>query len=413
MDKRPRLRFYLLAFAFLLCWGLALSRGQWAQAQYRGASARLHGGGVPHEVLGESLRQQASKVPLPIAAWSRGGKTRLANETTGAGCQVRPIRVYGDMEAVCPMTPLSGSLPLPGDEAGCVLDAASAWALFGSLDVVGAAVPFGGKDYVLRAVVEAKEGMLLLRDKEAAYENLELAAGSPEEAGAALSDFIFRYGLSQDYTLVEGGFYAALLAGLLPLPGLILAAALLFPLARSLWRRRNLPLQALLLLCGLAAGSLALGWLLGLTPYWPARFLPTQWSDFGFWGALFQQAGQTQEALSYLTPVPKDMALFGALKQGLLSLGAAALLAALLLRRPAGAAFTPRLWPDTLWLLLCAALPVLLLFAGGLAFLPTRGYLAALPLVFLRASFGGAWGLRRGGGPPPLPAGHSGPDGDG
>ena len=51
------------------------------------------------------------------------------------------------------------------------------------------------------------------------------------------------------------------------------------------------------------------------TFYWPQSFLPTRWSDFTFWRTLIESWQADWKAMSLMTPLPKEIQLFRALRQ--------------------------------------------------------------------------------------------------
>ena len=74
------------------------------------------------------------------------------------------------------------------------------------------------KQYMVRGVAEAREQTLFVRDSGASYENLEFACGEHSRAKDTAEAFIFRNALGSEYTIVDNGFYAKLLAQFQCLP---------------------------------------------------------------------------------------------------------------------------------------------------------------------------------------------------
>ena len=55
-------------------------------------------------------------------------------------------------------------------------------------------------------------------------------------------------------------------------------------------------------------------WISTNTLYWPQSFLPTRWSDFSFWRSLMDSWKADWKAISLMTPLPKEIQLFQALR---------------------------------------------------------------------------------------------------
>ena len=367
----------------LLSWGYALHLSGWLQAEYQGLSVRMHGR-VTQEALFRAISENADKSILRVSAWTRNELATINNESLETAARVRRIAVYGDMHDVCPMELLYGGFPAMVDEAGCVIDVDTAWSLFHHKDVIGADVRIGGKPYIVRGIVRAKEAMILFRDEKAEYENLEIACSNMEEATSLVTTFLYRYGLAAEYTVVENGFYGRLATGLSGLPGWIIGAAILFALLKRAWKRRSIPLQFILLCIALAGTFYLLKWLLEFHLYWPDRFLPTRWSDFTFWPELIKAQTDYFESLSFLQPVPKDMQWFSAVRRLFVSLTVSCATAVHLLRTGKTRVGEQHFdYGSILCILLCAALSVAILYPLGIPFVPSKTYLFAAPIWWL------------------------------
>ncbi len=352
----------------------------WLQAEYQGLSVRIHGG-TTQEALFRAISENADESILRVSAWTRNEElATITNEALETSARVRRIAVYGDMHDVCPMELLYGGFPAMIDDAGCVIDADTAWSLFNHKDMIGADVRIGDKPYIVRGIVRAKEAMILIRDEKVEYENLEIAYSNMEEASSLVTTFLYRYGLAAQYTVVENGFFGKLAAGLSGLPGWIIGAAILFALLKQAWKRRSVPLQLILLCLALAGTFYLLKWLLEFHLYWPERFLPTRWSNFTFWPELVKAQTDYFERLSFLQPVPKDMQWFSAVRRLFVSLTISCATAMHLLRTGKARVGENYDYGSILCILLCTALSVIILYILETPFAPSRTYLFAAPI---------------------------------
>lgn len=383
IDWRRHLRLCAVLMILLLSWGYALHLSGWLQTEYQGLSVRMHGS-TTKEALFHAVSKNADESILRVSAWTRNEVLgTINNQELETSARVRRIAVYGDMRDVCPMELLYGGIPAMVDEAGCVIDADTAWSLFHHKDVTGADVQIGGKTYIVRGIVRAKEAMILFRDEKAEYENLEIACSNTEEAGILVATFLYRYGLAAEYTIVENGFYGKLTVGLSGLPGWIIGAASLLALLKQAWKRRSVPLQLILLCFAMAGTFCLLKWLLEFHLYWPGRFLPTRWSDFTFWPELAKAQTEYFESLSFLQPVPKDMQWFSAVRRLFVSLTVSCATAVYLLRTGKMRVGEHYDCGSILCILLCTGLSVGILYLLETPFVPSRTYLFAAPIWWL------------------------------
>lgn len=382
-DWRRYLGLFAACMILLLSWGYALHLSGWLQTEYQGLSVRVHGG-TSQEALLHAITENTDDSIQRVSAWTRSEQPiTITNDTLKTSVRVRRIAVYGNMRDVCPMEILYGGFPPMIDEAGCVIDVDTAWSLFHHTDVIGAHVHIGGTSYIVRGIVRAKEAMIHLRDENAEYENLEFTCSNMDEAGSIVTTFLYRFGLADNYTIVENGFYGKLAAGLSGLPGWIIAAVILFALLKQAWKRRSIPLQLIFLGIALVSLFYLLAWLLELQLDWPDRFLPTRWSDFTFWQELFKAQTDYFERLSFLQPMPKDMQWFSAVRRLFLFLSISCLTIVNLLRTRRMRLGKNVDYASLLCILLCTALSVAILNSSGAPFAPSRAYLFTAPIWWL------------------------------
>lgn len=316
MRKGRAAAIILLCLGVCMLWADALWQAQTLAAQYDGVSVRIADAPVAHARL-RALRSEEEQAGLTCtAAWTRGEKAMAAAASMGTEAKLRVIAVYGDMRQVTPMTLLSGGFPAEDDADGCLMDAVSAQTLFHSVDVAGTKVTVGEVSYTVRGVVKGGEPMLLVRNAEAAYENLEFAPAVLENGKAEAEAFLRRHALSEDYIVVQNGLYARIAKGLVWLPvelSLLVAFVRLLRAALCAYVQQGRRRAALRLLGAAGRGTLA-GLLLIKTFFWPQAFLPTKLSDFAFWDTLTATWRSEWEAIGLMTPLPKDVRFFRAMR---------------------------------------------------------------------------------------------------
>lgn len=305
----------LLGIIAILCWGYALRMADNLKRQYTGTSVRLIGTFVTQKTLEKALGQTNGQELSCTAAWTRSADEQPVRSELGGKTQLRVVCVYGDMRQTAPMKLLSGAFPVEDDTEGCLLDAASAWALFHSTDATGAAVKLDGREYIVRGIADMYEPAMMIRSDQAGYENLEFAVRSADEAKQSVETFLYRCGNTNDYVVVQSGLAVRVVRGAAWLPLWIAAACAAIALLKRGWRARVRPARSVLYLtAGVALGAL-LCWGAVSTIYWPQSFLPTKWSDFAFWGKLADTWRTDAKAFALMTQLPKEIELFSALRR--------------------------------------------------------------------------------------------------
>ncbi len=304
----------LLGLLAAACWLGALSITSWLMREYDGLSARFPEPAVTQKDLLRVVEETSESGVSCRAAWTSGAKLQTAGAELGTSTQLRVIQAYGDFRAIAPMRLLTGSYPVEDDTEGCLLDETSARQLFHSADAIGASVTLGKNRYTVRGIVSAYEPMLALRSAKATYENLEFSAADLSAARQQVETFLYRCNAPQTVIIIESGLLARVLSGFVWLCPCVFSAAgaiALFRTARSRKDSANAAVPRYFASAALLIVALAI---LLTTFYWPQSFLPTKWSNFTFWGDWLEGWKALGKSVSLLTPQPKEIQLFLAMR---------------------------------------------------------------------------------------------------
>ena len=304
----------LLGLFAVACWLGALSITSWLTRQYDGLSVRFAQPAVAQMDLLRAIGETPEGDLQVRAAWTRDAKLQTANSELGTQTQLRRIQALGDLQAIAPMRLLSGSYPVEDDSDGCLIDKASAWQLFHSTDAIGGVVTLGQNRYIVRGIADAYEPMLVIRGSNATYENLEFAASEQSAAKQQVETFLYRCNAPNTYTLMESGLFTRVARGLVwlcPCAFGVAGAIALFQSAKTRKNCANAAVPKYLASAVLLAIALAI---LLRSFYWPQSFLPTKWSDFGFWRELVEGWSALGKTVSLMTPHPKEIQLLASLR---------------------------------------------------------------------------------------------------
>lgn len=310
MNKKNISLFFLIAL-IIVSWGGCIYLQRYVVKNYDGISMRLEGIGVKQGDLEVALKQEQSKnadKSWRITAWNRGPRISIYNNKLNTTTKTRIITVFGDMAKVCPFQIKFGSFCYEKDTLGCVIDEKTAYDLFRDKDVVGNTITYESKQYVIRGVVKSKEQLVIIisNDEKTSFTNLEMKLD--ESTGVAAINFLNDYQLTSDYiTVLEGSFYARLLYNTAIFPAVFIWLYLVVFFLKKAYKKRTILLQCLFY----SVLSALLSYVFFKTKkfYFPDRWIPTRWSDFGFWTRILKEWKLKWTDFSYLIPLQKDIIL--------------------------------------------------------------------------------------------------------
>lgn len=345
---KRKLLYILIFMTALTVWAYGDYYGRYMKSNFDSVSVRLQDDAIAKQDILLALENEKIKetenIPV-ITAWKQVDDQNMECNELGTKASLSVIEFWGEVTEVMPIKLVKGSIAANGDETGCLIDENAAYRLFRTRDAVGRSLIYQGKSYCIRGIIKAGEGLLILpvTDDKSAFSNLEFVYSKKESGKKNVRDFMEENGLADDYTIVEGCFYARLIQVASGLPLWLLGFSLLYLLAREGRKRRIWLLQKknqqtdgtkdeikrpgikkILKMTGVfiiyaITVLLYAGLIKNFTIPIPERYFPTRWSDFPFWTKQFKEIHEQVAALKYLAPATKDILMFQAIRRSLAS----------------------------------------------------------------------------------------------
>ena len=223
---------------------------------------------------------------------------------------VNVVAVFGDCGDISSSMLIAGAYPARSDVSGCAVSTGLAFSLWGSTNAIGMPVRVEGKQFYVRGTFEEEEPRLFLQaqaESEEPLSNMQLTftgPGARERTDQYLSSAGFPEGRILDLTL-----FAWVLGMIFRLPAIILAFGILGRVIMYGKRLCHYPILLAIYLL-MAFGILAGLWFCIDLPKFPSDFIPAMWSDFGFWGNLFEEQGKNMVSWMTAGPAFRDMELW-------------------------------------------------------------------------------------------------------
>lgn len=352
MNTKRKLLYILISIVILAVWAHGYYYGQYVRCNFNSVSVRMHSSDMLTKqdilIALENEKIKGTEDTPVITAWKQADGQKLEYEELATAANLSVIEFWGDVTQVMPIKLVRGSIMTKEDETGCMIDENTAYRLFRTNDAVGRRLTYQGKSYCIRGVIKAREEVLIIpvTDDKNSYSNLEFVYSSKESGKKNVSDFMEENGLADDYTIVEGCFYAQLLQLASGLPLWLLGLFLLYQFVITgkkfrVWfsqrinqRKYNTKKRKKSMMCPEIKNLLektGLFFIFAITVLLftrlmsgfifpiPERYIPTRWSDFSFWIKLVKEMRKQLAALEYLAPATKDILLFHAVKRCVVS----------------------------------------------------------------------------------------------
>lgn len=217
--------------------------------------------------------------------------------TEDMGTSVAQILYNGDPELPFPVTYRHGGAP-GMDQNCCSISVPLAWQLWQSDRVVGMTVEIDGKEYSVSGVFEGEDNRLF-RWADSGFTAVEIPdAPKGEDSYRYALDLAAQSGLGSPAGILWGSGMADIGRLLCWLPLILAACFLVLPYLAKLKKLPGLVWAILALILVLALPAI-----IGILPGW---MVPTRWSDFSFYGRLWDTFWDRWHDLMMLCPTPMD-----------------------------------------------------------------------------------------------------------
>ena len=227
-----------------------------------------------------------------FSIWGQDGLTQIENSALNRTTEVKVIYVNGGTQTLF----LENTNLLYGDLEGCLIDKITAERLFGSYDIVGMTIRYNGESYPIRGVLQNVEEVLVLPIKEQSefkLDTMTLIKTSDESAKEikklAAMQFDF-HGEILNFSLLS--IIVKLFIIILPL---MISIQLIMLLRHYMIESKKESREKIVWSVLLVIIVIGLGYLFVNMIRFPKDAIPTKWSDFAFWGALWKE--QVKSAL--------------------------------------------------------------------------------------------------------------------
>lgn len=288
-----------------------------------------------------SQRNKVKKVP-EITAYEKEEHRKVSDTKFGKTKNVTKYLVYGGMNQILPIQIYSGNYVYENDYEGCMLDRDTAYALFGSLDIIGQQVVIEEKvinknaesnsnssqgeqvttikqrEYYVRGILDTSHPVVMVQTREdkTQFHYLQFDYGNSSRGREYVEQLMMVYPLGSSGVIVDQNLIVRLLGNVLFLPWLFAGIIII-------WKRVHLlteyfKLQEFLKQPPRFFAKLILPPILAVIgivvtarrfAFFPLQYIPTKWSDFSSVSRTINLIREHIDEFNFMTPTIRDVLL--------------------------------------------------------------------------------------------------------
>lgn len=288
-----------------------------------------------------SQRNKVKKIP-EITAYEKEEHRKVSDTKFGKTKNVTKYLVYGGMNQILPIQIYSGNYVYENDYEGCMLDRDTAYALFGSLDVIGQQVVIDEKvinknaesnsnssqgeqvttikqrEYYVRGILDTSHPVVMVQTREdkTQFHYLQFDYGNSSRGREYVEQLMMVYPLGSSGVMVDQNLIVRLLGNVLFLPWLLAGIIIIWKRVHQLTEYFKLQeflkqpprffakliLPPILAVIGIVVTAKRFA-------FFPLQYIPTKWSDFSSVSRTINLIREHIDEFNYMTLTIRDVLL--------------------------------------------------------------------------------------------------------
>lgn len=292
----------------------------------------------------EDNKNEVKKVP-EVTAYEKEEHMQVTNTKFNKEKDITKYLVYGAMNQILPVQICRGNYVYENDLEGCILDKDTAYALFGSLDIIGQPVMIDEntisnkqdrndsrdsstqgesvtttkkREYYIRGILDTSHPVVMVQARfdKTQFHYLQFDYGDSSRGREYVEQLILVYPLGSSSVIVDQNLIVRLLGNVLFLPWLfagvfiIVKTIQLFSGYLKEKKYRNEPPQFFIKkLIPATFSVIGIGITANKFAFFPLQYIPTKWSDFNSVSRTIDLIREHVEEFNYMTPTIREVLL--------------------------------------------------------------------------------------------------------
>ena len=293
MIRRKRHILILLVSGALMimCYFGTLKWGSGVKANDNIYMIELEGQTVDLETaIRMSQENEVLEDPVAYALWTQKNNQYLSEPQYGRKSNVDVLEVFGNSGYVFP-----GDVFIDADDAaGCLIDAQTAYDLFGKTSAVGQTIEYDGRELIIRGLLENMEHTMVVQagkvaDKEKEGVVFDRASICRSSASEKSEDDRFANIFGLQGKKIEVRFFTGWIHFFIRLLPLCIALTCVLWGVKKLWKIRRMPVKCAVYTIAVILAVCLFIRIFGFQWTIPQEMIPGRWSDFDFWKQFFDE----------------------------------------------------------------------------------------------------------------------------
>lgn len=289
----------ILIFALIMCWGIAVGYANNIANQEKHINFYFENDSFNLESL---KIIEESKKDLSLVGWREEALQSVTNpDLNRTASELDVLLINGPSNLL-----VKGSMLFKDDKEGCLIDSDTSFKLFGSNNCLGRTIVYNDRSLVVRGILKGTKANIMIQLLDDS--NLVLDGLTIDGADFTLNkinEFKSQFGIEE--MAINGGIYYLIAKSIVMIFPILALILILVKIVITAFKSRNKPVL-LVLYMGMCIVSIFIVFkVTKIHISIPLDMIPNKWSDFEFWGKMWEEYKEKIQYVMYMEKTGIDI----------------------------------------------------------------------------------------------------------
>lgn len=288
----------------IVCVGLSIGYGNKAKVDKQVANIYMDNTSVTADTISNMHElEKKEDIQLSFTSWKQIDNATVEYLDLNKRATVDVIKVCGDSSLV-----INGPILFWDNKEGCLIDKETAYALFGSEKVVGEVINYEDRELEIVGIHKGMHNTVVMQTDNNSTESMDaVAVEVSDTVSRSIKAFTDRYGITGEG--IDNRVYYNMSNIFIMILPFIIFMILIVTFIREILKVKRKPILCLIYIIITIVFFAIFIKILGIEIKIPYDIIPNKWSDFGYWGDLFDTYKNKFETVMYMKKYNMDIIL--------------------------------------------------------------------------------------------------------
>ena len=282
----------ILIFALIMCWGISIGYANNIASKEKNINFYFENDNFNLESL---KIIEESKKELPLVGWKEESLQSVTNpDLNRTANELDVLLINGSSNLL-----VKGSMLFKDDKEGCLIDSDTSFKLFGSNNCLGKTIVYNDRSLIIRGILKGTKANMMIQLPEDSTVALDgLTIDGTDFTLNKINEFKSQFGIQE--MAINGGLYYLIAKSIVMIFPILALILILVKIVITAFKSRNKPVLLVLYMVMCIVSIFIVFKVTKIHVSIPLDMIPNKWSDFEFWGKMWEEYSKKIQYVMYM-----------------------------------------------------------------------------------------------------------------